>query len=98
MMPQPRDCRTPEGLLAAMARRYALCPAGAAGAAPASGDDGDTTPPASSRPRRRASLRCEPRLSDLLDDPICQMLMARDGVSRAALAALIATVREQSLR
>jgi hypothetical protein len=84
-------------MLAAVARRYALCPAGAAGAAPASGDD-DDTPPASARARRRASLRCEPRLSDLLDDPICQMLMARDGVSRTALATLIATVRERSLR
>jgi len=37
----------------------------------------------------------EPRLSELLDDPILQALMARDGVDRPALEALIGAARRR---
>ncbi len=37
----------------------------------------------------------EPRLSDLLDDPVLQALMARDGVGRPALEALIDAARRR---
>ncbi len=37
----------------------------------------------------------EPRLSELLDDPVLQALMARDGIERPALEALIATTRRR---
>jgi hypothetical protein len=34
----------------------------------------------------------EPRLRDLLEDPLTGLMMARDGVSRAALESLIARI------
>ena len=36
---------------------------------------------------------CEPRLDDLLADPIVRLVMRRDGVEPAQLRALIADVR-----
>jgi hypothetical protein len=35
----------------------------------------------------------EPSLQELLDDPVMQAMMARDGVDRATLAELIADIR-----
>ncbi len=57
----------------------------------------------SPRPHRRyshASLDThlrdpEPRVEELLDDPVLHALMARDGVSRAELERLIARVRRR---
>ena len=37
----------------------------------------------------------EPRLRDMLDDPTLQTLMARDGIERPALEALIAATRRR---
>lgn len=37
----------------------------------------------------------EPRVEELLDDPIVQALMARDGVTRPALETLIAQLRRR---
>lgn len=39
----------------------------------------------------------EPALSEVLDDPIVQLLMARDGVTREALELLIQQVRQDRL-
>ncbi len=43
------------------------------------------------------SLQClkEPTLGEMLDDPIVQTLMKRDGVQRASLELLMSDVREK---
>jgi hypothetical protein len=43
------------------------------------------------------SLQClkEPTLGEMLDDPIVQSLMERDGVRRASLELLMSDVREK---
>ena len=43
------------------------------------------------------SLQClkEPTLGEMLDDPIVQILMKRDGVQRASLELLMSDVREK---
>ncbi|HEX6978621.1 MAG TPA: hypothetical protein VF342_04930 [Alphaproteobacteria bacterium] len=53
--------------------------------------DGTDAPP------RRVSGRLdgEPRLDELLDDPVMKALMARDGVDRVALIALISDVQRR---
>jgi len=53
--------------------------------------DGTGTPP------RRVSERLdgEPRIEELLDDPVMEALMARDGVDRDALITLITDVQQR---
>jgi hypothetical protein len=41
------------------------------------------------------NLNLEPSLDDVLGDPVIQALMARDGVQRAALLAMIAEARSR---
>ena len=43
------------------------------------------------------TLQClkEPTLGEILDDPIVQTLMERDGVQRASLELLLSNVREK---
>ncbi len=45
--------------------------------------------------RRRATRRddAEPRISDMLDDPVVQALMAVDGVARSEIESLIRRLR-----
>src|SRR5438552_6775065 len=45
------------------------------------------------RPRPWASAGCEPRLDDVLADPLVHQLMRRDGVEPAYLRTLVAVVR-----
>lgn len=49
----------------------------------------------SPRARRPHREEYEPALADLLDDPVLHVLMARDGVDRAALDAVIADARRK---
>ncbi|MDR3440974.1 hypothetical protein [Telmatospirillum sp.] len=53
------------------------------------------TPDRSPRQMRATAdrYRGEPRLSDLLADPICQVLMRKDGITTDALVALVVEVR-----
>jgi len=43
------------------------------------------------------ALTCEPRLSEVLNDPVVHAVMARDGVTREDLCSIIRNAR-QSLR
>ncbi len=45
------------------------------------------------RPARRAAP--EPALAELIDDPVAQAMMHRDGVTREALAAILDAARER---
>jgi hypothetical protein len=40
-------------------------------------------------------LAVEPELDDVLDDPVVQAMMARDGVERAEILDLVAAVHER---
>ena len=40
------------------------------------------------------SCDCEPTLQDLLDDPVTELVMRRDGVAREEIESLIARQRE----
>lgn len=44
-----------------------------------------------------ANLKCrgEPSLSEILEDPIVQDLMVRDGIERASLELLVGRMREK---
>ena len=44
---------------------------------------------------RDATLHSEPRISDMLDDPVIQALMRRDHVARADILDLVVSVRER---
>ena len=63
-------------------------------------------PPGATRagPRRRPAKRdpfseggTEPALEDLLNDPVTEAIMRRDGVSRASLRSLILAARKELL-
>lgn len=43
------------------------------------------------------SCDCEPTLQDLLDDPVTELVMRRDGVAREEIETLIARQREARL-
>ncbi|MBI3452406.1 MAG: hypothetical protein HY057_06160 [Rhodospirillales bacterium] len=45
------------------------------------------------RARHKRKYIGEPSLDEMLDDPVVQAMMARDGVKREALVALIAAAR-----
>ena len=54
--------------------------------------------PDSAAPMKNYAVACiEPTLSEVLDDPIVQLLMARDGVTRGNLELLIEWVRQNRL-
>ena len=53
--------------------------------------------PASEKIKHPLTLTEEPMLGDLLEDPICQALMQRDGVSPEHLEALIAPLRNRMI-
>lgn len=45
--------------------------------------------------RSKPYLDFEPRLDDMLDDPVVQAMMARDGVERDEILDLAASVQER---
>ena len=45
------------------------------------------------RIKRIKTLDGEPRLAEMLDDPVIQAVMARDGVARCEIEALVASVQ-----
>ncbi len=56
---------------------------------------GDNAGMSKPEPNKKLRLDEEPRLSELLDDPVTRAVMARDGVSREELLEHIAVAQEK---